>query len=96
MKTPQALRLLRECGGGAVLAHQNMFCNELDDDTRNAISTNTSIKYASSPEARDSQYMAGDMRCTDEFLMAQHKSKEFAKFACFVRGCIHHYSILSS
>lgn len=31
-KTPQLLRLLREYGGGAVLAHQNMYCSELDDD----------------------------------------------------------------
>src|SRR5262249_33720297 len=45
-KTPRLLRLLREYNGGAVLAHQNMYCPELDDAMRNAISTNTSIKYA--------------------------------------------------
>lgn len=85
-KTPGMLRLIREYGGGAVLAHQNMYCPELDEDTRNAISTNTSIKYASSPEAQDLGYMARDLRCDPNWLKQQHKSKEFAKFACFVRG----------
>lgn len=85
-KTPEMLRLIREYGGGAVLAHQNMFCTELDDDTRSAISTNTSIKYASSPEAKDLRYMAQDLRCDPDWLKQQHKSKTHAKFACFVRG----------
>ena len=85
-KTPEGLRLLREYGGGAVLAHQNMYCAELDDDTRNAISTNTSIKYASSPEGQDLNYMARDLRCDAEFLKATHKSDTHARFACFVRG----------
>jgi hypothetical protein len=31
-KTPRLFRLLREYGGGAVVAHQNMYCPELDDD----------------------------------------------------------------
>jgi hypothetical protein len=85
-KTPEGLRLLREYGGGAVLAHQNMYCAELDDDTRNAISTNTSIKYASSPEGQDLNYMARDLRCDAEFLKATHKSNTHARFACFARG----------
>jgi len=85
-KTPEMLRLIREYNGGAILAHQNMYCMELDDDTRNAISTNTSIKYASSPESQDLNYMARDLRCEADFLKAQHKSDTHARFACFVRG----------
>jgi hypothetical protein len=85
-KTPRLLRLLREYNGGAVLAHQNMFCLELDDAMRNAISTNTSIKYCASPEGRDLRYMVSDMRCDEEFLKNVHKTKTHAQFACFVRG----------
>lgn len=85
-KTPKLLRLIREYGGGAVLAFQNMYCAELDDDTRNAISTNTSIKYASSPEGQDLNYMARDMRCQPELLKQMHKSETHANFACYVRG----------
>ncbi|TWH96163.1 type IV secretion system DNA-binding domain-containing protein [Bradyrhizobium daqingense] len=85
-KTPQLFRLLREYNGGAIVAHQNMYCDELDEATRNAISTNTSIKYASSPEAQDLNYMARDLRCSPDFLKHVHKSESDAYFACFVRG----------
>jgi Type IV secretion-system coupling protein DNA-binding domain len=85
-KTPEMLRLIREYGGGAVLAHQNMYCAELNDATRNAISTNTSIKYAASPEAQDLNYMARDLRCEPEWLKSIHKTDTHARFACYVRG----------
>src|SRR5262249_54791669 len=61
-------------------------CDELDEPTRNAISTNTSVKYASSPEGQDLNYIARDLRCEADWLKRQHKSKTHAKFACFVRG----------
>lgn len=86
IKTPSMLRLIREYGGGVTLAHQNMFCAELNDNIRNAISTNTSIKYAASPEADDLGYMAKNLRCKPEFLSSVHKTKHHARFACFVRG----------
>jgi Type IV secretion-system coupling protein DNA-binding domain len=89
-KTPQLLRLMREYGGGAVIAFQNMYCDELDDATRNAISTNTSIKYASSPEGQDLNYMARDMRCTPEFLKDMQCGDTHAQFACYVRGLVQH------
>jgi len=85
-KTPELLRLAREYNLGVILAHQNMFCAELNDDIRNAISTNTSIKYAASPEGGDLNYMARDMRCDPDFLKTQIKSGNIAKFACYVRG----------
>jgi hypothetical protein len=77
---------MREYGGGVVLAFQNMYCAELDESIRSAISTNTSIKYAASPEAADLTYMARDMRCTPEFLKGIHKDDTHAAFACYVRG----------
>ena len=85
-KTPELLRLAREYNLGVIIAHQNMFCAELNDDIRNAISTNTSIKYASSPEGGDLNYMARDMRCDPDFLKTMTKQGSIAKFACSVRG----------
>ncbi|MGY3132351.1 hypothetical protein ACVWZM_003033 [Bradyrhizobium sp. USDA 4501] len=85
-KTPRLLRLMREYGGGVILAFQNMFCAELDEAIRAAISTNTSIKYAASPEAADLNYMARDLRCSPEFLKGIQKTDTHARFACYVRG----------
>ncbi|MCP1846819.1 MULTISPECIES: type IV secretion system DNA-binding domain-containing protein [unclassified Bradyrhizobium] len=87
-KTPQMLRFIREYGGGVTIAHQNMFCREINDAIRSAISTNTSIKYAASPEGSDLGYMAKDLRCAPEFLKGIHKSEEGYRFACFVRGLV--------
>lgn len=87
-KTPQMLRLIREYGGGVTIAHQNMYCREINDAIRNAISTNTSIKYAASPEGADLGYMAKDLRCAPDFLKGIHKSEEGYRFACFVRGLV--------
>jgi Type IV secretion-system coupling protein DNA-binding domain len=89
-KTPEMLRLIREYGGGAVLAHQNMYCTEFDDAIRSAISTNTSIKYASSSRGMDIGYMARDMQCDGDFLSRQCvKSADTARFACFFTGLQH-------
>jgi energy-coupling factor transporter ATP-binding protein EcfA2 len=85
-KSPEMLRIMREYSGGAILAHQNMYCAEIDDDMRNAISTNTSIKYSSSPESIDLNYMARDLRCEPEFLKSVEHTDTHGRFACFVRG----------
>jgi hypothetical protein len=84
--TPRMLRLIREYGGGVTMAFQNMFCVELNDNTRNGIVTNTSIKYAATPEGADAPYLAKSMRCTPDFLQSVHKSKTHGHFACFVRN----------
>jgi hypothetical protein len=80
-KTPELLRLAREYNLGVVLAHQNMHCNELNDSLRTTISTNTSIKYCSSPEASDQSYMARDLRCDTDFLKVHTTTGTFATFA---------------
>jgi hypothetical protein len=82
-KTPELLRLAREYNLGVVLAHQNMHCNELNESLRTTISTNTSIKYCSMPEAIDQSYMARDLRCDTDFFKT-HTSP--GTFACFARG----------
>ncbi len=85
-KTPELLRLAREYNLGVVIAHQQMHAAEFSNDLRNAISTNTAIKYAASVEAMDQGYMARDLRCEPSFLTAQRRTKTHAQFACFVRN----------
>jgi hypothetical protein len=85
-KTPELLRLAREYNLGVVLAHQSMHCEEIKEGLRTAISTNTAIKYAASPEGRDASYMANNMRSTPEFLGEQQRKGSDARFACYVRG----------
>ena len=90
IKVPEMLRLIRAYNGGAVLAHHNMYCNEFDDAIRSAISTNTSIKYASSPRGLDVHYVARDMQCDPEFLTKTCvKNATHARFGCYFTGLQH-------
>jgi hypothetical protein len=82
-KIPDLLRLAREYRLGVSLAHQVMHSRELSASLQTNISTNTSIKYCSSPEAIDQNYMARDLRCEADFFKT-HTAP--GHFACFVRG----------
>jgi hypothetical protein len=84
--TPRHFRLAREYNLGLLCAHQNMFCAELNDSIRTAISTNTTIKYCSKPEALDKSYMARDFGCDPSFLDEHVWTKTHGKFACLVKG----------
>jgi hypothetical protein len=86
IKTPELLRLAREYNLGVTIAVQDMHGRPFNDSLRNAISTNTSIKYAASPEGVDINYAARDLRCDPEFLRQQTKTATHARFACYVRG----------
>ena len=85
-KTPEILRLAREYNLGVILAHQNMYCDELNNSIRTSISTNTSIKFCASPEGLDLNYMARDLRCEPGFLSKQQKKDGTVFFASFARG----------
>ena len=82
------LRLAREYNLGVTLAFQEIHGKPFNDSLRASISTNTSIKYASSPEGTDINYVARDLRCDVEFIRAQTKTSTHGKFACFVRGLL--------
>jgi hypothetical protein len=89
-KTPRMLRLMREYNAGAIIAHQNMHCDEFNESIRNAISTNTSIKFASNPGGSDISDMARDMRCEDDFLTSMCvKDDEKVWFGCYHAGLRH-------
>jgi energy-coupling factor transporter ATP-binding protein EcfA2 len=89
-KTPELLRLAREYNLAVTMAHQEMHGSGMTEKIRSAVSTNTTIKYASSPEGVDLSYVARDLRCEQEFLTAQSKTSTEARFACFVRGLVQH------
>jgi DNA replication protein DnaC len=94
-KTPELLRLAREYNLAVTLAHQEMHGTGMTDKVRSAVSTNTSIKYASRPEGVDISYVARDMRCDPDFLARQTKTLTEARFACYVRGLTKHPFTLS-
>jgi energy-coupling factor transporter ATP-binding protein EcfA2 len=89
-KTPELLRLAREYKLAVTLAHQEMHGSGMTDKVRSAVSTNTTVKYASRPEGVDINYVARDMRCDSSFLTQQTKTATHARFACFVRGLLDH------
>lgn len=89
-KTPELLRLAREYKLAVTLAHQEMHGSGMTEKVRSAVSTNTTVKYASRPEGVDINYVARDMRCDPSFLTKQTKTATHARFACFVRGLLDH------
>ncbi len=88
VKTPEMLRLAREYRLGIAIAMQEIHGRPFNDALRAAISTNTSVKYASSPEGVDIGYVARDLRCDQDFIRAQTKTATQGRFACFVRGLL--------
>jgi len=86
--TPRHFRLAREYRLGIIAAHQNMFCNELTESLRTAISGNTAIKYCAKVSGADRAYMLRDLGCDEAFLDKQvsDKAQQLVKFACAVRG----------
>jgi Type IV secretion-system coupling protein DNA-binding domain len=91
-KTPQLLRLIREYKAGAVIAHQNMVCTELTANSQAAISTNTIIKFASSPGADDLTRASKDLRCDPDFLTRvcrKEPDNSLFRFGCFFPGLDH-------
>jgi energy-coupling factor transporter ATP-binding protein EcfA2 len=89
-KTPELLRLAREYKLAVTLAHQEMHGAGMTEKIRSAVSTNTTIKYASNPEGIDIGYVARDMRCEPSFFAHTKKTQHRAQFGCFVRGFTDH------
>lgn len=90
LKTPEMLRLAREYNLGITMAFQEIHGRPFNDGLRASISTNTSVKYASSPEGVDIAYAARDLRCEQDFIRAQTKTATHGRFGCFVRGWLDH------
>jgi FtsK/SpoIIIE family len=86
--TPKQLRLARNYSLGIILAHQQMYCDELNDQLRSSISTNTSSKYCAQLKGKERGYMLTDLGCSPEFLDAQvpNKQDQTVRFACVLKG----------
>lgn len=65
---------------GMVLAHQ--FLGQLDTKLHEAISANTSIKFAGGVSAKDARALSGDLRTDPAFIEGQEK----LSFAAYVKG----------
>ncbi len=85
-KTQRMLNLSREYKLGITLAHQQMTGHPFNDNIRNSISTNTSIKYAASVEAADLNQAAKDLRCDPDFIRKQQRRDGQVNFACYIRN----------
>lgn len=88
LKTPEMLTLAREYNLGICMAFQSIHGKPFNDSLRVQLSTNTSVKYASSPEGVDIDYAARDLRTDKEWIRAQTKTATHAKFGVFVRGLL--------
>ena len=69
---------------GMVLAHQ--FLGQLDTKLQEAISANTSIKFAGGVSAKDARALAAELRTDPGFVEGQDK----LSFAAFVKGSTRH------
>jgi hypothetical protein len=71
---------------GLLLAHQHL--GQFEGRLRSAVMTNTAIKMVGGLSDEDARYLAGNMRCTPEFLLSMKKydSEKITQFACYVRG----------
>lgn len=70
----------RKYNVGMVLAHQ--YLGQLDAKLHEAISANTSIKFAGGVSAKDARALANDLRTDPSFIESQNK----LSFAAFIKG----------
>ena len=69
---------------GLVLAHQAL--EQMSDGLRALIMANTSLKLAAGVSAKDARALAGDLRASEAFILAQDKDASGTRFACFARN----------
>lgn len=85
-QTPRMLRLAGEYKLGISVYFQMLHSFEMTEDMQTAVTTNTSIKYASNPDGKDLTSLSVSMRCDKDFLLRQQKTPTHARFACYVRN----------
>jgi hypothetical protein len=71
---------------GLILAHQHL--SQFDSRLRATVGTNTAIKLVGGLSEEDARALAGNMRCTPEFLlsMKKYEAAKITQFACWVRN----------
>jgi len=73
---------------GLILAHQHLA--QFKGKLQSTVMTNTAIKMVGGLSDEDARTLAGNMRCTPEFLLAMKKyeAQKITQFACWVRDLI--------
>ena len=86
--TDEQLRLAREYKIGMLCAHQNMYCKEINENLRAAISGNTTLKLCSNVSGADHSYMLREFGCDSTFLDKHYndREKKMVKFAALIPG----------
>jgi hypothetical protein len=84
-KTPRFLQLAREYRVGITHAHQDISAC-LTSKLATSLAGNTAIKYAARIAGDDLLTVARNLNCDSEFLIAQRKDSQHAKFACYIAG----------
>jgi hypothetical protein len=71
---------------GLILAHQHLA--QFERKLQSTVMTNTAIKLVGGLSVEDARALAGNMRCTPEFLlgMKKHEAAKITQFACWVRN----------
>jgi Type IV secretion-system coupling protein DNA-binding domain len=71
---------------GLILAHQHLA--QFERKLQSTVMTNTAIKLVGGLSDEDARALAGNMRCTPEFLlgMKKHEAARITQFACWVRN----------
>ena len=71
---------------GLILAHQHLA--QFERKLQSTVMTNTAIKLVGGLSVEDARTLAGNMRCTPEFLlgMKKHEAAKITQFACWVRN----------
>jgi len=71
---------------GLILAHQHLA--QFERKLQSTVMTNTAIKLVGGLSVEDARILAGNMRCTPEFLlgMKKYEAAKITQFACWVRN----------
>ncbi len=82
-KLEEMLNQARKYQIGFTLSHQNL--GQLGH-LKHTVFSSTSVKLAGGISAKDAKEMAGEMKCTPNFLLGMEKGRDSAEFACFLKN----------
>ena len=81
------LNRVRQFKLGVVIAFQNT--QQANDKLKASIASSTAVKYAAGTSFDDARWLAREMRCDPDFILAQKRDgrpPKWAQFACYVRN----------
>jgi hypothetical protein len=81
------LNRVRQFKLGVVIAFQNT--QQANDKLKASIASSTAVKYAGGTSFEDARWLAREMRCDADFILAQKRDgrpPKWAQFACYVRN----------